>query len=110
MFIRSSTAINNCLIDLNTISQISKSGERSSRLQSAAWSVVLAKRFSNNEALEKAKEELENNPNETDFFINLYLKSDDKIKWLYKSEEARDKAFDELCAFLNNNYKLRDFT
>jgi hypothetical protein len=31
-------------------------------------------------------------------------------KYFYNSKEDRDKAYEELCAFLNSNYKLRDFT
>jgi len=36
--------------------------------------------------------------------------SEENYSYKYESQEARDKAFEELCAFLNSNYKLRDFT
>lgn len=75
MFIRSSSAINDCLIALDTIRTISK----------------------------------------LDYCDICILFKDDAdrnrpFKFLYNSEEVRDKAFDELCAFLNSNYKLRNFT
>ena len=73
MFIRSSTAINDCLIALDTIAFIEKQEDG----------------------------------------IGIYFKKETHGKyalWKYESQEARDKAFDELCVFLNNNYKLRDFT
>lgn len=71
MFIRSSTAINDCLIALDVIECILK-GE----------------------------------------FLGLQikLKSNKDFFYDYESQEARDKAFDELCAYLTSNYKLRDFT
>lgn len=74
MFIRSSTAINDCLIALNTIQSFVKYHEE---------------------------------------HISIGFKSLPEVpsfKWSYESQEARDKAYDELCAFLNSNYKLRDFT
>jgi hypothetical protein len=73
MFIRSSTAINDCLIALDTIAFI----------------------------------EIK------DIEIRIYYKEHTNYEyaiWRYESQEARDKAFEELCAFLNSNYKLRDFT
>jgi hypothetical protein len=73
MFIRSSTAINDCLIALNIIAFI--------------------------ECQEGG--------------IGIYFNQETHGKyalWKYESQEARDKAFEELCAFLNSNYKLRDFT
>lgn len=45
--------------------------------------------------------------------IGIYFDQETNNKyalWKYKTQEAKDKAFDELCAFLNSNYKLRDFT
>jgi len=72
MFIRSSTAINDCLIALDTISTITK-----------------------------------------DMFKRIIIERNngfEAISWGYESKDERDKAFDELCAFLNSNYKLRDFT
>lgn len=75
MFIRSSTAINDCLIALDTIASISKAD---------FCDIAICPK--------------------TNFQINK------SFKFLYNSEEARDKAFDELCAFLVTNYKLRDFT
>ena len=71
MFIRSSTAINDCLIALDIISVISKY---------------------------------------MDLVIEIYYKDNGKQNWAYESKEDRDKAFEELCKFLNDNYKLRDFT
>jgi len=74
MFIRSSTAINDCLIALNTIQCFVKHDEE----------YIAIKVYE-------------------DFDIPTF-------KWSYESQEARDKAFDELCAYLTSNYKLRDFT
>jgi hypothetical protein len=71
MFIRSSTAINDCLINLDIIGTITKY---------------------------------------MDLVIEIYYKDKGKQSWGYESKEDRDKAYDELCKFLNNNYKLRDFT
>jgi hypothetical protein len=73
MFIRSSTAINDCLIALDNIVFI--------------------------ECQESG--------------IGIYFNQETHEKyalWKYKTQEARDKAFNELCVFLNSNYKLRDFT
>lgn len=72
MFIRSSTAINDCLIALDTISIISKDNFKRIEIQRKSCA--------------------------------------ETISWGYESKDERDKAFDELCAFLNSNYKLRDFT
>jgi hypothetical protein len=75
MFIRSSTAINDCLIALDIIAAVSK-------LRLLEISICLKE-----------------NANMTRPFL-----------FVYESQEARDKAFYELCTFLNSNYKLRDFT
>lgn len=74
MFIRSTTAINDCLIALDTILGIGK---------------------------EK---------NCLSIFVTFKTVGKEVFAFIYESKEARDKAFEELCAFLNNNYKLRDFT
>jgi hypothetical protein len=75
MFIRSSTAINDGLIALDTIA-----------------------------FLESCKKEPQ-------IYIGFKLNTNARdFKYLYESFEAKDKAFDELCEFLNCNYKLRDFT
>jgi len=74
MFIRSSTAINDCLIALDTILGIGKDKNR--------LSIVVTFKTIGTEG----------------------------FGFIYESQEARDKAFEELCAFLNSNYKLRDFT
>ena len=42
--------------------------------------------------------------------IEIYCKNDSKQSWGYESKKDRDKAFDEMCAYLTTNYKLRDFT
>ena len=76
MFIRSSTAINDCLIALDIIAAINK--------------------------LKNLEIEI--------FFNNKYSVLGEPFLLAYKSQEARDKAFDELCAYLTSNYKLRDFT
>jgi hypothetical protein len=73
MFIRSSTAINDCLLALDAILGIEKK---------KPLSIVVIFKTGGREA----------------------------FSFIYESEESRDKAFDELCAFLNSNYKLRDFT
>lgn len=73
MFIRSSTAINDCLIALDTIAFIEKQEDG----------------------------------------IGIYFNQETHGKyalWKYQTNEVRDKAFDELCAYLTSNYKLRDFT
>jgi hypothetical protein len=75
MFIRSSTAINDCLIALDGISGFEKT-KNESRIYIS-------------------------------FKLNNYARD---YSYIYESQEARDKAFEELCAFLNSNYKLRDFT
>lgn len=76
MFIRSSTAVNDCLIALDCIQSIA--------------------------------------PQKNDKTIGVTVKYKLDISFTfyydYESEEIRDKAFNELCAFLNSNYKLRDFT
>ena len=74
MFIRSTTATNDCLIALDTILGIAK--------EKNCLSIVVTFKISHREG----------------------------FAFIYESEEARNKAFEELCAFLNNNYKLRDFT
>jgi hypothetical protein len=74
MFIRSSTAINDCLIALDAILGIGKEKNR--------LSIVVTFKTVDKEA----------------------------FAFIYKSEQSRDKAFEELCVFINNNYKLRDFT
>lgn len=74
MFIRSSTAINDCLIALDTIKFFTKYEGR---------------------------------------YISIGFKGLPEVpsfQWHYETEEARDKAFDELCEYLTSNYKLRDFT
>ena len=76
MFIRSSTAINDCLIALDTIAAIFKDGTSDIAISP-----------------------------KTNFSLNNVL-----FKFFYDSEKSRDKAFNELCEFLNNNCKLRDFT
>jgi hypothetical protein len=73
MFIRSSTAINDCLIALDTVALI--------ELQDGGIGIYLNQDMHSQYAL-----------------------------WKYETEEAKNKAFDELCVFLNSNYKLRDFT
>jgi len=81
VFIRSSTAINDCLIALDTIGFVKK-------------------------------EDFDSNFKACNG-IGFYFKVETNGKFAvfqYKSQEARDKAYDELCAFLNTNYKLRDFT
>jgi len=110
MFIRSSTAINDCLIAINNIMQIQQKTERSKRIQSALTTALLFETWSDSEAYKKSKEELKNNFEEKEFFINLSLRDKSEINWQYVSQKARDKAYDELCAFLNCNYKLRDFS
>jgi hypothetical protein len=72
MFIRSSTATNDCLIALDLIASITKTAEVDR--------------------------------------IYIYPRSGEPFYWNYESQEERDKAYDELCDFLNSNYKLRDFT
>lgn len=71
MFIRSSTAINDCLIALDCIKSIIKEGHKR---------------------------------------IDVTFKDGEVFSWGYEDIDARDKAFDELCEFLNTSYKLRDFT
>lgn len=73
MFIRSSTAINDCLISLDAIGAISLSGD--------CRIIVFDK-----------------------------LVSDGLKTYEYNNSHDRDKAFDEMCKFLNDNYRLRDFT
>lgn len=78
MFIRSSTAINDCLIALDSIYHIEKYEPIDARAG-----------------------------------IKLTFKSNVKenaFVWGYENTDVRDKAYEELCAFLNCNYKLRDFT
>lgn len=86
MFIRSSTAINDCLISVKEIATIKKGGNL----------FVYG-------GSEKYKQEVYIIDINNSFHKELY-------KYFYKSEKDRDKAFDELCAFLNTNYKLKDFT
>jgi hypothetical protein len=74
MFIRSSTAINDCLIALDAILGIGKDKN--------CLSIV----------------------------VTFKTVGKEVFAFIYESEEALDKAFEELCAFLNSNYKLRDFT
>lgn len=74
MFIRSSTAINDCLIALDAILGIGK----------------------------------EKNP--LSIVVTFKTVGKEAFAFIYETQEARDKAYDELCAFLNSNYKLRDFT
>lgn len=85
MFIRSSTATNDCLIALDVVGKIYKS-----RTCSTGSGFEIKEGF----------------------FICVCMKKDCEIikHWEYETQEARDKAYDELCAFLNTNYKLRDFT
>ena len=73
MFIRSSTAINDCLIALDTILAIHK--------EKNPPSIVVIFKTGGREA----------------------------FSFIYESEESRDKAFEELCAFLNSNYKFHDY-
>jgi hypothetical protein len=73
MFIRSSAAINDCLIALDTILGIEKKKPLS-------------------------------------IMITFKTIGKEVFAFIYESEESRDEAFDKLCAFLNSNYKLRDFT
>jgi hypothetical protein len=92
MFIRSSTAINNDrLIALDTIQVIDKID-----------SYTLKKLFPHREISEQ----------KNIFLIFIIFKDTrwEEFYFEYKSEEDRDKAYEELCAFLNSNYKLRDFT
>lgn len=95
MFIRSSTATNDCLIALDTIQLIYKSDTD-----------IIKELNPHRQILEPKK-----------IFLIFIVHKDKKWQefvgdfcFRYKSEEDRDKAFDELCAFLNSNYKLRDFT
>lgn len=83
MFIRSSAAINDCLIALDCVKGIYK-GENLFETQSSEDIISI--------------------------FIVPKGENLNNIQWKYASQEARDKAFDELCDFLNTNYKLRDFT
>jgi len=76
MFIRSSTAINDCLIDLNTIMGL---------------------------YIEKEK-------NPLSIVIAFKIAGKEDFTFIYESQEARDKAFEELCTYFTSNYKLRDFT
>lgn len=72
MFIRSSTAVSDCLIAVDVIRSIEKADYKR---------------------------------------ITVVLKDSDVVySWIYETIDARDKAFEQLCAFLNSNYKLRDFT
>jgi len=75
MFIRSSAAINDCLIALDNISFMLKEA-----------------------------------PSNAPAGLKIGLKTGGHYFYGYSSEESRDKAYDELCKFLNCNYKLRDFT
>jgi hypothetical protein len=98
MFIRSSTATNDRLIALDTIANIGKTDTN-----------TLKKLNPNIEFLEQKNIFLiffthkDSRQDKDDVFNELH-------NFQYKSEEDRDKAFEELCAFLNSNYKLRDFT
>lgn len=83
MFIKSSTAINDCLIALDFIKTIFKPENQFN-------SFLILK-------------------HET-LFIGFELKDKTFFAFEYNSQEIRDKAYDELCAFLNSNYKLRDFS
>lgn len=71
MFIRSSTAINDCLIALDVIKTINKEGHKR---------------------------------------IEIKLKDGEISSLGYEEGHLRDQAYEELCKFLNTNYKLRDFT
>ena len=74
MFIRSSTAINDCLIALDAILGIGKDKNR--------LSIV----------------------------VTFKTIGKEDFTFIYESQEARDKAFEELCTYFTSNYKLRDFT
>jgi len=74
MFIRSSTAINDCLIALDAILGIGKDKNR--------LSIV----------------------------VTFKIAGKEDFTFIYESQEARDKAFEELCTYFTSNYKLRDFT
>jgi hypothetical protein len=87
MFIRSSTAINDKLINLSKILSIAPTNDvsRGGSDFIDRWCIKV-------------------DIDKSDFNKNL------QYIYIYNSKEHRDKAFDELCAFLNSNYKLRDFT
>jgi hypothetical protein len=78
MFIRSSTAINDCLIALRVIKALQKENSTLNFIRQG-------------------------------YFIYIIVDGEAPLNYEYKTQEARDKAFDELCEFLNKNYKLRDF-
>lgn len=99
MFIRSSTAINDCLILLETIKKIEK--DQIKTIGAVPYSSGMELVLSKNE-LALAK-----------FSPAIFMRDKDNIKiheFLYESQEERDKAYNELCEYLTSNYKLRDFT
>jgi len=97
MFIRSSTAINDCLIALEEIKRIEKNEIKTI----------------NNLEYSSAMSLSENELASIKFSPAIFMRSKDNIRiqqFFYETEEARDKAYDELCEYLTSNYKLRDFT
>jgi len=89
MFIKSHLAKNDKLINLSKILSITPT-DNIKRGDSDKWCIVIDVGKSEN------------------YFEGTILNSNPK--YFYNSKEDRDKAFEELCAFLNSNYKLKDFT
>lgn len=85
MFIRSSTALNDCLIALDNIAFVEKTQFFNPLNKITIYSIKIYCDYTSS------------------YLHNHYC-------YDYDSETKRDAAYESMCEFLNSNYKLRDFT